>query len=283
MVTVVTAMADIGNLRFYQRCGFRAVEVIPDAFTPAEGYPIDLVAADPMLEQSGSHMTCPGRDYRPRAVSAKPARRSPRRPPVAASRRLRPRDGRARSRRSGHPLRPVAGALGDVPGSGVGDVDPELAPLAAEGLDQPQGQQPKRPGGETAAAPLGKQPVAEPGPEVRFGRHGHASERHPVRLADGEEQDRAVVPATFGPVEEVLRRPRQHRHPVADRRIASHLFEHRGVGTVETAQPDHTVAEVIAWFLEVECPRAPASALRVILKRSRRHPHWSSATAGSCW
>lgn len=43
-VTVVTAMADIGNLRFYQRCGFRAVEVIPDAFTPAEGYPIDLVA-----------------------------------------------------------------------------------------------------------------------------------------------------------------------------------------------------------------------------------------------
>ena len=43
-VTVVTAMADIGNLRFYQRCGFRAVEVIPDAFTPAEGYPTDLIA-----------------------------------------------------------------------------------------------------------------------------------------------------------------------------------------------------------------------------------------------
>ena len=37
-------MADIGNLRFYQRCGFRAVEVIPEAFTPAEGYPIDLAA-----------------------------------------------------------------------------------------------------------------------------------------------------------------------------------------------------------------------------------------------
>jgi ribosomal protein S18 acetylase RimI-like enzyme len=44
MVTVVTAMADIGNLRFYQRCGFRAVEMIPDAFTPAGGYPPDLVA-----------------------------------------------------------------------------------------------------------------------------------------------------------------------------------------------------------------------------------------------
>lgn len=43
-VTVVAAMADIGNLRFYQRCGFRAVEVIPEVFTPAEGYPIDLAA-----------------------------------------------------------------------------------------------------------------------------------------------------------------------------------------------------------------------------------------------
>lgn len=43
-VTAVTAMADIGNLRFYQRCGFRAVDVIPDAFTPEAGYPPDLVA-----------------------------------------------------------------------------------------------------------------------------------------------------------------------------------------------------------------------------------------------
>ena len=43
-VIVVTAMADIGNLRFYQRCGFRAEAVIPDAFTPAQGYPPDLVA-----------------------------------------------------------------------------------------------------------------------------------------------------------------------------------------------------------------------------------------------
>jgi GNAT superfamily N-acetyltransferase len=43
-VIVVTATADIGNLRFYQRCGFRAVEVISDAFTPATGYAADLVA-----------------------------------------------------------------------------------------------------------------------------------------------------------------------------------------------------------------------------------------------
>jgi GNAT superfamily N-acetyltransferase len=38
-VTVKTAAADIGNLRFYQRCGFRLTSVEPDAFTPAQGYP----------------------------------------------------------------------------------------------------------------------------------------------------------------------------------------------------------------------------------------------------
>jgi GNAT superfamily N-acetyltransferase len=36
---VATAAADIGNLRFYQRCGFRMTGVEPDAFTPATGYP----------------------------------------------------------------------------------------------------------------------------------------------------------------------------------------------------------------------------------------------------
>jgi GNAT superfamily N-acetyltransferase len=38
-VTVTTAAADIGNLRFYQRCGFRLTSVEPDAFTEARGYP----------------------------------------------------------------------------------------------------------------------------------------------------------------------------------------------------------------------------------------------------
>jgi GNAT superfamily N-acetyltransferase len=36
---VATAAADIGNLRFYQRCGFRFASVERDAFTPQTGYP----------------------------------------------------------------------------------------------------------------------------------------------------------------------------------------------------------------------------------------------------
>jgi GNAT superfamily N-acetyltransferase len=39
-VRVATASADIGNLRFYQRLGFRMIRVEPDAFTPDRGYPI---------------------------------------------------------------------------------------------------------------------------------------------------------------------------------------------------------------------------------------------------
>lgn len=42
-VTVATGAADVGNLRFYQRCGFRMVSVEPDAFTPATGYPDGIV------------------------------------------------------------------------------------------------------------------------------------------------------------------------------------------------------------------------------------------------
>jgi ribosomal protein S18 acetylase RimI-like enzyme len=38
-VSVTTAMADLDNLRFYQRRGFRAVSIAPDAFTPEAGYP----------------------------------------------------------------------------------------------------------------------------------------------------------------------------------------------------------------------------------------------------
>jgi ribosomal protein S18 acetylase RimI-like enzyme len=43
-LTVTTATADIENIRFYQRCGFRAVAVERDAFTPARGYPPGLEA-----------------------------------------------------------------------------------------------------------------------------------------------------------------------------------------------------------------------------------------------
>jgi ribosomal protein S18 acetylase RimI-like enzyme len=39
VVTLRTAAADVDNLRFYQRCGFRLTSVEPDAFTPARGYP----------------------------------------------------------------------------------------------------------------------------------------------------------------------------------------------------------------------------------------------------
>jgi GNAT superfamily N-acetyltransferase len=36
---VATAAADVGNLRFYQRQGFRMRSIEPDVFTPARGYP----------------------------------------------------------------------------------------------------------------------------------------------------------------------------------------------------------------------------------------------------
>jgi GNAT superfamily N-acetyltransferase len=42
-IVVSTAAASTGNLRFYQRCGFRFLSVDRDAFTPATGYP------DPIL------------------------------------------------------------------------------------------------------------------------------------------------------------------------------------------------------------------------------------------
>jgi GNAT superfamily N-acetyltransferase len=39
LLQVATAAADIGNLRFYQRLGFRMREIERDAFTAATGYP----------------------------------------------------------------------------------------------------------------------------------------------------------------------------------------------------------------------------------------------------
>jgi len=43
-LVVATATADIGNLRFYQRLGFRMRSVERDAFTPAAGYAAGLMA-----------------------------------------------------------------------------------------------------------------------------------------------------------------------------------------------------------------------------------------------
>ncbi|TDU88062.1 acetyltransferase (GNAT) family protein [Kribbella voronezhensis] len=42
-ITVSTASADTGNLRFYQRQGFRLLKVERDVFGPAEGYPEGIV------------------------------------------------------------------------------------------------------------------------------------------------------------------------------------------------------------------------------------------------
>lgn len=41
-LTVATAAADIGNMRFYQRVGFRMRAIERDAFTEATGYPPGL-------------------------------------------------------------------------------------------------------------------------------------------------------------------------------------------------------------------------------------------------
>jgi GNAT superfamily N-acetyltransferase len=41
-VLVATGAADVGNLRFYQRLGFRMLSVERDVFTPAFGYPAGL-------------------------------------------------------------------------------------------------------------------------------------------------------------------------------------------------------------------------------------------------
>jgi GNAT superfamily N-acetyltransferase len=49
---VAAAAADVGKLRFYQRCGFRFIAVEPDAFTPSSGYPDPiLIDGIPLLDR----------------------------------------------------------------------------------------------------------------------------------------------------------------------------------------------------------------------------------------
>jgi ribosomal protein S18 acetylase RimI-like enzyme len=51
-MVVATAAADIGNLRFYQRCGFRFESVERDAFIPATGYPDPIeIEGIPLLDR----------------------------------------------------------------------------------------------------------------------------------------------------------------------------------------------------------------------------------------
>jgi ribosomal protein S18 acetylase RimI-like enzyme len=47
-VVLATGAADVGNLRFYQRCGFRMTRIVPDAFGPDTGYP-DPIWVDGIL------------------------------------------------------------------------------------------------------------------------------------------------------------------------------------------------------------------------------------------
>ncbi len=49
---LATGAADVGNLRFYQRCGFRMTHVVQDVFTPTNGYPPGLeVDGIPLVDQ----------------------------------------------------------------------------------------------------------------------------------------------------------------------------------------------------------------------------------------
>ena len=49
---VATGGADVGNLRFYQRLGFRLLSVERDAFTPATGYPNPImIDGIPLLDR----------------------------------------------------------------------------------------------------------------------------------------------------------------------------------------------------------------------------------------
>lgn len=50
-VLVATATADIENLRFYQRSGFRMDRVERDAFTPERGYPPMKVSGIPLRDR----------------------------------------------------------------------------------------------------------------------------------------------------------------------------------------------------------------------------------------
>jgi GNAT superfamily N-acetyltransferase len=43
LLLVATGAADVGNLRFYQRLGFRMLSVERDAFVPETGYPDPIV------------------------------------------------------------------------------------------------------------------------------------------------------------------------------------------------------------------------------------------------
>jgi predicted N-acetyltransferase YhbS len=59
---VATAAADIGNLRFYQRLGFRMAFVESDAFTTATGYAPTVIDGIPLLDRVWLSHDLPARD-----------------------------------------------------------------------------------------------------------------------------------------------------------------------------------------------------------------------------
>jgi GNAT superfamily N-acetyltransferase len=51
-IELATAAADTGAVRFYQRCGYRMLRVVRDAFVPATGYPEEqLIDGIPLRDQ----------------------------------------------------------------------------------------------------------------------------------------------------------------------------------------------------------------------------------------
>jgi GNAT superfamily N-acetyltransferase len=51
-IELATAAADAGAIRFYQRCGYRMLRVVRDAFVPATGYPErQLIDGIPLRDQ----------------------------------------------------------------------------------------------------------------------------------------------------------------------------------------------------------------------------------------
>ena len=66
---VATAACDVGNLRFYQRLGFRMSDVVRDVFVPENGYPEEEFDGIPLRDQVRFDLTLPT-DHRPSAGPA---------------------------------------------------------------------------------------------------------------------------------------------------------------------------------------------------------------------
>jgi GNAT superfamily N-acetyltransferase len=74
---VATAAADLGNLRFYQRRGFRMLRIVRDAFGPESGYPEGLlVDRIPLRDQVWLDLELRPAGGQPRRGAARPRPRA---------------------------------------------------------------------------------------------------------------------------------------------------------------------------------------------------------------